>query len=84
MKRILFGLVAGMGWISGYAFGQSVQLYGIVDTGIEYVTHANNLGDSLVRMPAITGSTPSRWGLRGSEPIGNGYSVRFNLENCLF
>jgi predicted porin len=81
MKRILCGLVAGMIWTSGCAFGQSVQLYGIVDTGIEYVTHANNLGDSLVRMPAITGSTPSRWGLRGSEPIGEGYSVRFNLEN---
>ncbi|SAL53512.1 porin [Caballeronia turbans] len=81
MKRLLFALVAGMIWTSGCAFGQSVQLYGIVDTGIEYVTHANNLGDSLVRMPAITGSTPSRWGLRGSEPIGEGYSVRFNLEN---
>ncbi|BBQ00811.1 porin [Burkholderia sp. SFA1] len=73
--------MAGIGWISGLASAQSVQLYGIVDTGIEYVSHANKLGDSVVRMPAITGSTPSRWGLRGSEPIGNGYSLRFNLEN---
>ncbi|BAO90862.1 porin [Caballeronia cordobensis] len=81
MKRTLIGLMAGIGWISGHASAQSVQLYGIVDTGIEYVSHANKLGDSVVRMPAITGSTPSRWGLRGSEPIGNGYSLRFNLEN---
>jgi predicted porin len=81
MKKVSVGLFAGLGWISGHAFGQSMQLYGIVDTGIEYVTHAGNFGDSLVRMPAITGSTPSRWGMRGSEPIGDGYSVRFNLEN---
>jgi predicted porin len=59
----------------------SVTLYGIVDTGIEYVSHANAAGDHLFRMPAVTGELPSRWGLRGVEDLGGGYSAVFTLEN---
>ena len=40
----------------------SVTLYGIIDTGVEYVSHANAAGDHLVRMPGVTGELPSRWG----------------------
>ncbi|MFM0336177.1 porin [Paraburkholderia fungorum] len=81
MKKMMATLAGGLSLVSCSGFAQSVQLYGIVDTGVEYVTHANATGSSVVRMPAITGSTPSRWGLRGSEPLGNGYSATFNLEN---
>jgi predicted porin len=64
------------------AFGQSsVALYGIVDTGIEFVSHANAAGDSLFRMPGITGELPSRWGIRGNEDLGGGYSAVFTLES---
>jgi predicted porin len=64
------------------AFGQSsISLYGIVDTGIEYLTHANPQGDSLVRMPAITGALPSRWGFRGTEDLGGGVKTLFTLES---
>jgi predicted porin len=59
----------------------SVTLYGIVDTGIEYVSHANAAGDHVIRMPAVTGEFPSRWGLRGSEDLGGGYSAVFTLES---
>lgn len=59
----------------------SVTLYGIVDTGVEYVNHANAANDGVVRMPSITGSVPSRWGLRGQEDIGAGTSVIFDLES---
>jgi predicted porin len=59
----------------------SVTLYGIVDTGIEYVSHASATGDSVVRMPAVTGEFPSRWGLHGVEDIGGGYDVVFQLES---
>jgi predicted porin len=81
VKKIAITFVGGVGLVSGSVFAQSVQLYGIVDTGVEYVTHADSAGSSVVRMPAITGSTPSRWGLRGSELLGNGYSATFNLES---
>ena len=59
----------------------SVTLYGIVDTGIEYVSHANAAGDHVFRMPAVTGELPSRWGLRGVEDLGGGYSAVFTLES---
>ncbi|GLU33620.1 porin [Trinickia caryophylli] len=65
---------------SAYA-QSSVTLYGIVDTGIEYVSHANAAGDRVIRMPAVTGEFPSRWGLRGTEDLGGGYSAVFTLES---
>src|SRR6267154_4270358 len=73
-------VVAGM--FSTAAFAQSsVTLYGIMDTGIEYVSHANAAGDHVVRMPGITGEIPSRWGLRGAEDLGGGYKAVFALES---
>ncbi|CAE6850430.1 MULTISPECIES: porin [Paraburkholderia] len=73
---------AAMLAISGPVFAQSsVTLYGILDTGIELVTHANAAGDKVIRMPGITGSVPSRWGLRGKEDLGGGLAAIFVLEN---
>ena len=78
--RIAAGLACA--GLSASAFAQSsVTLYGIVDTGIEYVSHANAAGDSVVRMPGITGEMPSRWGVRGSEGLGGGWSTIFALES---
>nr|WP_245964719.1 porin [Trinickia dinghuensis] len=66
----------------GVASAQSsVTLYGILDTGIEMVTHADAAGDRVVRMPGLTGSMPSRWGLRGKEDLGGGLATIFTLEN---
>ncbi len=73
------------GALLGFAttgFAQSsVSLYGIIDTGVEYVSHANAAGKSIVRMPSITGEFPSRWGIRGTEDLGGGYKALFVLEN---
>ncbi len=80
MKR--FAIAGFAACIAGPAFAQSsVTLYGIIDTGVEYVTHANAQGDSIVRMPSITGELPSRWGLRGNEDLGGGLQAVFVLEN---
>lgn len=59
----------------------SVTLYGIIDTGVEFVSHANAAGDHVVRMPGVTGELPSRWGLRGTEDLGGGYQAVFALES---
>ncbi|PXW28434.1 porin [Paraburkholderia caballeronis] len=73
----LLGMTASTG-----SFAQSsVTLYGLLDTGIEYVNHANAHGDSVVRMPGITGSLPSRWGMRGKEDLGGGLATVFVLES---
>ncbi len=62
---------------------QSVTVYGLIDTSVEYVTHANAAGDSVVRMPSLTGSMPSRLGFRGTEDIGGGLETFFVLESGL-
>jgi predicted porin len=84
MKKIGFAIASGIFVASLPAIASaqsSVTLYGIMDTGIEVVSHANAQGDRIVRQPGVTGSLPSRWGLRGQEDLGNGNSVLFVLEN---
>lgn len=72
----------GLGMVSASAFAQSsVTLYGLVDTGIEYVSHANAAGDHVLRVPSISGELPSRWGIRGTENLGGGWNAIFTLEN---
>ncbi|KAA0998816.1 porin [Paraburkholderia panacisoli] len=81
MKYRTIAVAAALG-MSNSAFAQSsVTLYGILDTGIELVTHANAAGDRVVRMPGITGSVPSRWGMHGTEDLGGGLAAIFTLEN---
>ena len=63
------------------AFSQSsVTLYGIVDEAIRYQTNAGPGGHDLVSMTSGP-ETHSRWGLRGSEDLGGGWSAVFRLEN---
>lgn len=57
----------------------NVQVYGILDAGLEYVNHANPDGGGLTRVIS-GGSNTSRWGLRGSEDLGGGLKAVFNLE----
>lgn len=62
------------------ASAQSVSIYGIVDSGVEYV---NNIGvdrTSVIRVPTITSSLPSRVGFRGREDLGGGLRTEFTLE----
>lgn len=59
----------------------SVTLYGIIDTAIEYVNNIGPTKSSAFRMPTLTGSIPSRWGLRGKEDLGGGLSAVFVLES---
>jgi predicted porin len=66
---------------SAGAQAQDVALYGIVDTGVEYLNHSGPGNTSLVRMPNVTASLPSRFGLRGTEDLGDGLKASFVLEN---
>jgi len=61
----------------------SVTLYGLLDTGVEYISNVGASGARLVRMPTLTGSQPSRWGLRGQENLGGGLRAIFVLESGL-
>lgn len=81
MKKLWLFPTIMLGCIAPVHAQSSVTLYGIIDTGIEYVSHANAAGDGVFRMPAITGSLPSRWGLRGVEDLGGGLKALFTLES---
>ncbi|WP_280191905.1 porin [Delftia sp. PS-11] len=55
-------------------------LYGIVDVAVERLTNVNSAGASLVREPSLTGSLPSRLGLRVREDLGGGLFALAQLE----
>ncbi|WP_250502495.1 porin [Caballeronia sp. AZ7_KS35] len=78
MKKVRLAL-AGVACVCvlDYAHAQSaVTLYGIVDNGIEY---RNMTGGAVAR--AVSGGLfASRYGFKGSEDIGGGLSVNFQLE----
>ena len=76
---LLFGLALSS--ISCTTYAQSVTLYGVVDTGVEFVNHVGAKGQTLARMPGNSGLIPSRWGLRGVENLGGGLQAVFVLEN---
>lgn len=61
----------------------SVQVYGLVDTGVVRVTNADAAGNSVTKVPSLTGSLPSRIGFKGTEDLGNGLQAFFVLENGL-
>lgn len=77
-KHIALGCLVALPTV---AFAQSVTLYGVVDTGVDYVNHVGAAQNSVVREPSLTGMVPSRWGLRGSEDLGGGLTAKFALES---
>lgn len=68
--------------LTGAAAAAQVQVYGLVETGLNYVNiDAEDGKGSTSRFEQRAGQfIPSRWGLRGNEDLGNGWSVGFNLE----
>ncbi len=80
MKKSLLTLAIGS-LCAGSAFAQnSVTLYGIVDQSVRFQTNADagNHSQTQVTNGAITNS---RWGLKGSEALGNNLKAIFQLEN---
>jgi predicted porin len=69
----------GLAGIGAHA-QSSVTMYGIVDLPIEHLTNVGADGNSLTRMPGLSGSVPSRLGFRGTEDLGGGLRGVFTLE----
>ena len=82
MKKTL-AAVAVLGAFAGSALAADVQLYGIVDTGIGYNhVDADGLGEDTDSFEMKSGqASGSRWGLKGTEDLGNGLTVGFILED---
>jgi predicted porin len=82
--RRKLSVAAAIALFSGAAAAQSsVTLYGLVDTGVRYTTHANAAGDSLLQL-ANSGASESNFGLKGTEDLGGGTHAIFQLEDRFF
>jgi predicted porin len=84
MKQRLIAAAVGssLGLLTMDVMAQTnVTIYGVIDTGVAYVTHANAAGDSVIKMPTITGTLPSRIGFKGMEDLGDGMAALFALES---
>ena len=73
--------VAVLGAFAGSALAADVQLYGLVDLGLNWtqVDDGKTTTDSFGMGSGQ--NSGSRFGLKGTEDLGNGYKVGFNLEN---
>ena len=81
MKKTLLAVALLTGFAGGAAqAADSVTLYGLIDAGIGYEKVKFN-GNSQSRVAGVQGvSSGSRFGLRGSEDLGDGLRAVFNLE----
>ena len=77
-KKLIALAVAGL--VSGAAFAQTnVTLFGIMDMGYQYKW--SNVNSDVKNKSSIDGGGQdgSRFGLRGSEDLGNGLKVNFEM-----
>lgn len=84
MKKQMIALAVAGAFV-GSAFAANVTVYGVVDTGLVYSatefggqaagpdTHSFTMENGVL--------AGSRFGFKGTEDLGNGYSVEFKLEN---
>lgn len=73
--------VAVLGAFAGSALAADVQLYGLVDLGLNW-TQVDNGKTTTDSFGMGSGqNSGSRFGLKGTDDLGNGYKVGFNLEN---
>ncbi len=82
LPAAILAAAAGLVATTGAAQAEtSVTLYGIVDLGIGY-QKIRGQGTDVSRTGMIDGQqSGSRWGLRGSEDLGNGTRAIFQLES---
>lgn len=80
MKKSVLSLALCAAFLGGAAHAQTnVQVYGLIDAGVESLNHANASQDSVVKVIS-GGKNTSRWGFRGTEDLGGGLKAVFGLE----
>ena len=85
MKKTLLALsLAGAFFAAGAASAADVQVYGLIDLGLAYVhsdADVNGVDDTSKFTMENAREFGSRFGLKGTEDLGNGYKVGFVLES---
>jgi predicted porin len=98
LRLTLAALAAGILPAAPAAAADSVELYGVLDTGIARVEHSLNFDPNhpveiipYANAPGMHsvvgmyngGLSASRWGIRGTEDMGNGMKAIFDLESAI-
>jgi len=60
--------------------GSSVTLYGTFDAGVRHQDNADGNGNAVTTMNSSGTYNSNRWGMKGSEDLGNGLKANFTLE----
>ncbi|SOE48269.1 porin [Orrella dioscoreae] len=82
MKKTLLAAAVLAGFAGAAQAETSVTLYGIVDVGVGYQQVKGGGLEKASRTGLIDGTqSGSRWGLRGSEDLGDGLRAIFTLES---
>ncbi|MFC3338220.1 porin [Paracandidimonas soli] len=83
MKKTLLAAALAVGFAGVAQAETSVTLYGIVDTGIGYTQFKDKDSDVKSSKTGLYDGVQSgnRWGLKGSEDLGNGLKAIFQLES---
>ena len=81
MKKQILASAVAVAFATG-AFATEISLYGTVDTGFLY-SYGDDTEEGSFNSHAMASgiSSASRWGIKGSEDLGNGYSVSFDLQS---
>ena len=81
MKKTLAAM-AVLGAFAGSAFAADVTVYGVVYLVLNNQHQKVGDADATDKLTQYSGqNSGSRFGLKGTEDLGNGYKVGFNLEN---
>jgi predicted porin len=83
MKRSIL-LLAILGPVASVAHAQSsVTLYGVIDAGISFVNNSKTATGGSGKLSKVDDGVAkaNRWGLRGTEDLGDGLKAIFVLEN---
>ena len=81
MKKTLIA-VAALSAMAASAMAANVTLYGKIDQGFQVQSKKADGQDRTTTWKGVSGiSSGSRWGLKGTEQLADGYTVGFVLES---
>ncbi len=81
MKKQVLACAVAAAFATG-AFAAEVTVYGGIDTGLVYSHSKKGSDESTNSFVMSSGlSSATRWGIKGGEDLGNGYSVSFDLQS---
>ena len=82
MFKKTLAAAAILGAFAGSAFAADVTLYGAIDYALTYQHQSTDGKADVDTLKMVTGqNTGNRWGLKGTEDLGNGMNVGFQLES---